>query len=326
MYINCIKLIAVFLLTTYYLILPTDIQAASVSLGIYPPLTEFEVTPPATIDEPITLQNLNNIPITLSVSLRPFVASTKANGEVTFPADNRGVGVNPNFLDYVSLWENTNRVKEVTLAPGQEKIVTLHIEIPDNEFASDYYFSIIFSNKVDQLLENDTLTKDNLTIIKGGVGINVLLTIGPKSRPKGEIEEFSSPAFVQQGPVPFIVRVKNTGEHRTKVKGTILIKNIFNQYIGKIEIKDTNILTNAIRQLQIDNEDSILWKESFLIGRYTAVLTLMFSEQGPIFTRSIVFYAFPLYFSLGVFIAIILLVVIKKRIYKRFHMYNRHKA
>lgn len=295
-------------------------NAESLSLGVYPPITEIEAVPPAAIDQPILIHNVSFDPVTLSIRIEPFIA-VKESGAITFPPASQ---LDDSFLQYVSIWDKDERVTEVGLAPGQEKTLTLHIDILEKEKPSDYYFSVIFINKIDQSLfaEGGSFAKENVTMLQGGIATNILLTIGPKDQAKGSIETFSTPKFLQGGPVPFSLRVKNSGVHRTKVKGTILIKNMFNQTVGNIQIQDTNILSGATRRIENDASGNIVWKESFLLGRYTAILTLAFSEQGPIFTRIITFYAFPVNLTIGFLIAGGLIFFMRKRIFERLHQYN----
>src|SRR5438445_12293708 len=101
--------------------------------------------------------------------------------------------------------------------------------------------------------------------------MNVLLSVGAKDQsleqtkqPKGSLEEFSAPLSMESGPLPFTIRVKNTGMHFMSVKGVILVKNMFGQTVGRIDIPPTNILANSDRFLANSEEKTtsspkVLW-------------------------------------------------------------------
>ena len=62
----------------------------------------------------------------------------------------------------------------------------------------------------------------------------------------------------------------------------------------------------------------IIWPEKFLLGPYTAEAVIKLSNSGPVFRKSIVFIALPIYIIAAVaFVAFILLGIylkVKKRI------------
>src|SRR6185312_6850779 len=134
--------------------------------------------------------------------------------------------------------------------------------------------------------------------VAGGISTNVLLSIGPSGKTTGNIEEFSAPIFTTGGPVPFSLKVSNTSKHFISPQGTILIKNMFGQTIGKVDLLPVNILSNTSRFLPSKNalDTHAIWPEKFLLGPYSATLTLALSDQGPVYYRTIYFFALPIQF------------------------------
>ncbi len=311
---NVIRIL-VFILYTSYLILNTaKADAAKVSLGIFPPIIKIETMPPASIDTPITVQNLGEETVEVKAVFKPFRAKDTENGEVEYSDDY------PFIFQKMQILDGLKAVDTLTLAPSQEKTLTFHIGIPKDELARDYYFSIVFVSK------EIATTQGNNSNAVAGIGTNVLLSIEPKGKAKGLIEEFSAPFFLEKGPVPFTVRVKNDGENVIEPKGFILIKNVFGQTIGKVELLPVNILAGSIRAIpdsKLDarrytlNATKAFWEEKFLLGPYTATLTLSLSDQGPQLSRSIYFFAFPLQGIIGLFVALILILIIRNRIKKQ---------
>lgn len=265
-------IIIVFILNT------THANANSFSLSISPPLLQIQANAPAKIKAPITIQNLSDDSIKLDILFKPFTASQNQNGE-------------PNYVsisnEYSLLFKNTqildqeNPIQNLSLYSQQEKKLYLQIDIPENQKDKDYYFSIQFISKPNIVNDNS-----NYSQILAGIGMNVLMSLG-KEKANAVLQEFSSPVLLGKGPVPFTLKIKNTGEHFIAPQGLIVIKNVFGQIVGKVDLMPTNILKDSTRLIKP------VWNESFLLGAYTANLNIAISEQGPIFTKSISFFAMP---------------------------------
>ncbi|MBF8249986.1 MAG: hypothetical protein HW400_587 [Candidatus Levybacteria bacterium] len=225
-------------------------------------------------------------------------------------------------------------IENITLSPQQQKALSLSINIPPDTNISDHYFSVVFVST------NSSPVKSNSSVNQLGIATNVLLSVGAAETPKATLEEFSSNIFFEKGPVPFTVRIKNAGAHFVTPTGQITIKNMFGQNVGKLDLTSAHVLSDSIRaipnsiymqELRLkDNSDTktnnpydfkrpiALWQESFLLGLYTATLNISMSAQGPTFTKSTHFFAFPLLALIIIVIIAIASIVIKKRL--KFYM------
>lgn len=303
------------------LVFPREIEASSISLGVFPPIIQIESTPPANVSSPIEVQNMNDEPVQLKIIFKPFKSSLSENGTPEYLKDGAPFGDDPQFFQKVKVLDGEELVGSIELAPKQVKKLTLNIDIPADQPPSDYYFSVLFISKTQ--LETDT----NNTQAAGGIGTNILLSIGPKGKTTGVVKEFSAPFWLEKGPVPFTVRVANTSKHFINPKGQILIKNMFGMTIGRVDLLPANILSNTVRFIPADYsktpktqdlrpkiQDQAIWPESFLLGPYTATLTLSLSEQGPILRKTTYFIGFPIASILGLIIVGILFLLIKNKV------------
>ena len=320
-------------LFAYLLILAfaaSSANAQGVDIGIYPPIFQIQAVPPSNIKLPLIIQNFGDSSLDLTISLKPFTASDTENGEITF-LDNPEYE-DPYLLQRVRVFFEGVSIDSITLSPKQKRDLVLEFDIPSNEPKGEYYFSIIFSSKAQDL---GTSTFSGAS---ASVASNVLLSIGPLGKTQGLIEEFSSPYFVTKGPVPFTIRVRNTSDHYITPKGDILIKNMFGQTVGKVNLLGANILSNNIRRipdslqsgtvsdkdyekirLVVEKNKSpvAVWPEKFLLGPYNATLTVSLSDEGPVFKRKIYFFAIPLEYSLGILAIIAIVAFIIVRVRKR---------
>lgn len=345
-----------------FIILPSEIKAASFDIAVNPSILQIELNPPATVEmkESLTIENFSDNPLTLSIQYKPFRSADEFGMVEYLPKEDSLAGADPLIFQRIHLLERNNPIQEITLAPKQTKKLDLKILIPKDEPPSDYYFAILFVSKEDkQSLDSLQSSYSNYV---GGIGISVLLSIGPKKETTGKIEEFSTPFFHEKSPVPFSVRIRNTSQHFIYPKGQITIKNMFGQTVGIIDLLPVNILANSIRALpskesfifaaQKDRSDNshedlqsfskeeielikqyeklmknskqpglsfmpkAFWDGGFLLGPYSATLTVALSDEGPLLTRTIHFFALPIYLIITFFIVIAIVLFIRQRLNK----------
>lgn len=283
------KIILIACIILYSLFFITSAHAESISLAVDPPIFQIQATPPANIQAPLTVENNGDTQLTLNIQIKPFTASDREDGQVKYLDD-------PLFFQRVSIVDETGQVLErFKIDPKEKKKLKLLLNIPKDSPSGDYYFSIVFLT--DQGSNANTSSSQSVS----GIASNVLLSVG-EGKISGEIEEFSAPVFLEKGPVPFTVRVKNTSNHFINPKGEILIKDIFGQTIGRVDLAQVNILANSVRNIpsqeylngeNLPDNLAAYWPEKIILGPYKASLSIALSDSGPLFRRSIIFFAFP---------------------------------
>lgn len=319
---------------SFFLFLPKDTYANGTTISISPSLFQIEAKPPADVWAPFVLKNTSTQPVTLSIGYKAFDPQASHNGNVVFLKNGQLIqGEDKKIFDKMQVVDDNNLSQNTfSLAPKQSTQLRLHISLPNNEPSSDYYFSLIFlqtSNQPDQNVSNNTEAQRSSSTLQAGIGANILLAVGDKQTPQGTIDTFQTPWFVQSGPVSFTLTVFNDGAHFIAPSGKIMIKNMFGQTVGKIDLPNTVILAGTGRTLssknstisanQTDGQEypQAFWQEPFLLGMYTATATISLSDAGPIYIRSIHFFAFPLEYLIGFFVFIVFIYVIYLRVKRR---------
>ncbi len=295
--------------------------AQEISLGVYPPILQINTEAPASVKAPFTIENNSDNPIDLDIVLKPFTTSPKEDGEVSFlPEGQQMPGADPNIFSKMQIYNGSSVITKITLAPQQQKNLTLHIGIPSDEPPSDYYFTILFVS------HGQNITTETTTATTAGIGVNVLLSIGPKGNTTGLLNQFSTPWFTTHGPVTFTTSVQNTSNFFIAPKGDIIIKNMFGQAVGHIQLLPVNILANTSRFLpdtKSGSLDKAIWSETFVFGLYSATLTVALSNTGPLFTKTIYFVALPISFFIGLIILCLLAAAIFYHVRRKLKL--RHK-
>lgn len=327
------SIFTLFFLFSFLLFPVPTAYAEGLSLGIEPPILQIEATPAASIEAPITIANEGDDTVTLRILLRSFTAAKSEDGTVEFLPEGNRDDPDPLLFQKVQVRDSDRVIQRITLAPKQQKTLILHIGIPKEQPRADYYFSVVF------VADTQQFTEQSASTATGGIATNVLLSVGPKGKPQGFLEEFSVPFFFDRGPVPFMVRITNTGERVIAPQGQILITNMFGQTIGKVELLPVNVLANTTRafpdalqasvatssargahtRINLQNAPTpvVLWPEEFLLGYYTATLTVAVSDDGPVLTKAVHFVAIPIHLILGILVTVAILLLMYSRVKKK---------
>lgn len=300
------------------------------SLSVFPPVLEINADPPAKVESVLNISNLSENEEALKIIFKSFKLSEKADGTITYLTGNSIEGPDPLILQKVKIFEGETPIDRLTLLPLQTKELKLKITLEEGAPIGDYYFSVIFVSGAKPSPEGSQAQ------VPGGIGTNVILSVGKKGETRGEIKEFSVPSFLSAGPLPITLLLRNNSNHYIVPQGKVIIKNVFGTSVGRIDILPQYILSNSQRYLIDANQASpsanlansmaklsgknrvIIWPEKFLFGLYSANLDVKLSDDGPKFTTSTYFFALPLYVLFAAsFFAFVLLGIwlkVKRRI------------
>lgn len=313
---------------------PNKATADGTNLSVSPSVFEIQTKPPSDVWAPFTIANQSDKPILLTVGYKAFDPQASGNGIVTFLKNGVPItGEDKKIFDKMQVVDDKNiSLTAIPLGPKQKMKLRLHIRIPDNEPSSDYYFSLLFLEDNVKYNQNESININNnqksSSQLQLGIGLNVLLAVGEKEIPQANISNFSTNWIQESGPVRFNLSVFNQGSHFIAPYGTVLIKNMFGQTIGKITIPSTIVLAGTGRTISsstsypnatssIQPLSEIIWPENFLLGMYTATLTFSLSQDGPTYVRSIHFFAFPFGFLAITILLVAIIFLIYLRVKKK---------
>lgn len=291
-----------FILTLFllsYLLLPKSVFAQdAISLGIYPPLIEINAVAPANIETNIRIQNLSESEVTLNPVFKPFKMAETYDGSLIYTNEDISV-----LLSKTKLYDLDMLIEEpVLLQPLEVRDFTLKIEIDSEQTNRDYYFSVIFESKP------TAVQNTSAAVISGGIGTNVILSLGERNRPSGIIK-LSAPFLLLNGPVPITMLLENKSSSYIKPYGTVSIYDMFGREAGRVDLYPQYVLASSSRFLKNNEQNGqapgqqgsnpvIIWPQKFLFGLYTIKTQIKLSEKGPIFEPKAYFFAIPLYFVL----------------------------
>lgn len=285
-------------------VIPAQAYAEKVALGIYPPIIRVRANPKAVIRVPFTIMNPSDTSVNATISLRPFQSTSRNDGSIEYYPTKDIPKSESSFLNTVTILDGDNTIKSVSLYPNESK--KLEISYPAPDATTDHYFSVILNSTT-----SDSKTDTSRVQINSGVAMNVLTTVESNTESSGSIAEFKAQTLVLSGPAKLTLKATNETNTFENVGGTITIYNILGEKVGSLRLKQSIILANDSRYLNVElphaASTQIEWNDGLLFGVYKARAVIQFDQLHSA-TEETHFVAIP-FLLLLIVIAVIFIVL-----------------
>lgn len=260
-----------------------DAPLNSQGLSITPPTFNLSANPGDVIKHTVRVDNLSSAAIPVKAVVENFTAEGE-QGSVNITTSNE-----PYEL---ASWVTVSPQVATIPAKGSQ-VFNYTVNVPKNAEPGGRFGAIVFQVSAGQIAGTGVSIGQEISSL-------VLLRIAGDAKEKASISQFSAQSSsIEQGPVDFLLRVKNEGNVHIKPVGTITIADIFGRKVASIPVDSKNILPTAIRQL------NATYKEKNLFGRYTATVSLVYGTKQQTVTATTAFFIIP-----WKLIAIILVIVL----------------
>jgi hypothetical protein len=294
-------------------VLAQNTPSGGQALEIAPPVINLTADPGETVTTKISLRDISSTDLLVRGQVNDFVAS----GEDGTPKILLDEG-EANPFSMKSWFED---LPSLTLKPRQIENLPVTINVPADAAPGGYYAVVRFTATPPEL-------EDTGVSLSASLGALVLLRINGQAKEGLTIEEFSATkdhkatAIFESSPVPFTVRLKNTGTVHEQPAGQITVTDMFGKKVGTVNVNlpPRNILPQSIRKFEQSLDSSVIGNKP-LFGRYTAELKVTYGTNQPPVTKTIDFWVIP-YRLIGIAIVVLLAAFFGLRFMIR--RYNRH--
>jgi len=264
------------------------VAEASTGLTIQPVKVSYTINPGEKVTGTITLTNAASAAMVYS-SIEDFIPTAGSSG-IQF------VGRAPGVTS-VRDWITLDSSKDFSFKVSETKDITFTISVPkDAEPGS--HFGVIFFKAVDEKAVSAQLK------IGTQIGMLVLVTVPGNRLQQGRIDAFSAPGFVQKGPVSFTISFENTGTVYFEPKGEIVVRNIFGKIVATVPVEGQVVLPTGVRDI------SVVWPAGFILGPYSAGLSLYDGDHNLLTADTIHFFALPIWYLLSFIVILVALYAI----------------
>ncbi len=300
--------------------------AVSQGLTVSPPTYELTANPGDVLSNTIRITNESDNAVTLQVSAQDFTVGG-VEGSVSVLDDIK----DPNAFAKWFRFPTT----QVQLAPKQSALVPFTIQVPRQAEPGGHFASVLFNPVV-----SANATSTGARVIQR-VGSLILMRVSGDVKEQGSIKSFEPKTFkgswqtvtasdgktkiylasaedlrseqkrrfFSKGPIAFDVLFKNSGNVHFKPAGTVTIYNIFGKKVDQLALNPRNVFPGGERRITVIWPKTDLWG-----GYYRAQVAAVYGSQNKIVTAEAKFFAFPLIPLLIGLAALILIVVLRRRL------------
>ena len=262
------------LLIAYCLLFPSVVTADDVttSIVISPAIIDKKLDPGQSVKQEIKIFNKEDKAVALNVYAMNFQASDMFGGMSFDEDETRQFSAK----SWISLPK-----QNLVLAPYEKSDFVLDIDIPKDAEPGGHYAVIFFE------FRNQTDFSDDSSLgINQRMGALVFLTVNSEIKEEGMVLgastnskcsgvqcSFKTATTREWGPVPFEFKFENTGNVHVKLKGKIVIHNIFGRQVAEIPVDEKTVLPKSTRQFEAK------WLREPLFGKYTAKLSVEYGSS-----------------------------------------------
>lgn len=278
---------------------------AQLSLGVSPLVFEITANPGEVVENFFKVYNPSpDTQVQVKMTLEDIAPTGEVGHVIIEPAETETYSL--------AKWIKSEP-EEFSLGPKEEKFVKFILTIPENAEPGGHYGTIIAGAKGVAGPGAAGAT------IAPRVGVLVLLIVPGAMKEELVVKDFSVPNYSEYGPVPFTIRFENKGTVHVKPTGFVTVTNWLGQKVADANFSSHNVLPNATRKFEATLNKKWLWA-----GKYTATLTGSYGMSNiPLTPTVITFWAFPWKAGLGILVAVILLILIRKRLWLAFKILIR---
>lgn len=291
-----IPLFILFVIIGGVLLFRINAQNVNTGISIHPSNFDLGSNPGERSTHTIYLDNLTDKEISIAVDRRNFTAQGE-EGAINLSEETSTFSL--------ASWINIYPLK-VNIPAHQSQKFTFTISVPNNAEPGGHFGSLVF-----RTIPNNSL-KGTGAVLSQEVASLILFKVSGDVVEKANVESFSTDKnFYEFGPVNFDLRIKNEGGVHIQPMGAIAVKGWFGQRFD-VQVSPKNVLPNAVRKIPATLNNKLLF------GPYNAWLVMSYGSKGEPIYASTVFYAFPVRYGAIVLGALVIIFLMRKRLYKAF--------
>lgn len=209
----------------------------------------------------ITVTNRLGEDMDFKVEIEDFAGSYDTDETVKFFGSDKGPYSMKNYIN--------PDVYEFALKHGERITIPVAIDIPEDSQPGGLYASVLVSTNPEEV--KSTVNAQQTRIISRLAALYFVRVAG-EVKEAGSLQDFkvAEPkyGFFEKGDIPFEIYFKNEGSVHLFPNGQIEIKNMLGRGIGTVAVDEFFVMPDSLRLIKTS------WSGPFMIGRYTAVLTL----------------------------------------------------
>ncbi len=239
-------------------------QNSTAGIGLKPATIEGGAIPGETQTHPFGVTNLSAVNQTYYLFTRDITGVEE--GGVPIFADENQEKTEYELSEWVTL-----SAQEVTLAPGEEKVIDVTIAVPLTATPCSHFGGVFVSMQPPRMRSTGASVGYEVANI-------ISLRVAGECVEDAQIRSFSTDNFIYSKPlVEFTARVENKGSVLVRPFGPLEITNMFGKRVAMVTLNESKggVFPRTERSFNITWES-----DGPGFGRYQAILSMIYGEQG----------------------------------------------
>jgi len=239
-------------------------QNSVAGIGITPATQEGPANPGETQTHSVGVTNLSGVKQTYYLYLRDIIG-VETGGVPVFADENE-----EKTVFELTQWL-TLSTQEITLEPGEQQQFGVTMAVPENATPGSHFGGVFISMQPPRLRQTGAAVGYEVAHI-------ISIRVAGDAVVNAQIRSFSTGNFIYGKPVvEFAARIEN--------KGTVLVRptgplEIFNMFGKRVDLLTFNESKNGVFPMA-EEEFLMTWEgEGMGFGRYQAILSLVYGDQG----------------------------------------------
>ncbi len=196
---------------------------------------------------------------------------------------------------------------QTAIAPNDRVIITGSIDVPKDARPGGRYVAVYFEPSIGT---PQVGPEGNIQGVAPRIASLLYIRVAGPISENALISNLFAPSFYEYGPIAVTSEVLNRGDYHIRPRGILTLSNMLGSKTQQVPLREENIFPDSSRVFQ--NAVGTKW----MIGKYKINLTASYGEKGQVLERSIYVWVFPWKVATVITLAIIILVLLGRNIYK----------
>ena len=276
----------------------TAYSQSSLTLSVAPARQLLTVDPGESAAVVVKFFNNSDTAISGNIKVADFIVEDK-EGSPTFIEGPASLLTRFAAASWVKL-----ALEKATLPANDKVSVQAKINVPLDAKPGGRYFAVYFEPTTAVPQEAETALGEGVSAVVPRVAALVYLRVSGPIEENANLIRFTTPSFLEYGPVLVETEIVNLGNYHIKPQGVITLTDMFGQIRDKVKLDETNIFPDASRVYK--SEIGKKW----MLGKYTLNLTAPYGDSGKVITGTASVWLFPWRVAVAVILGIVIIITL----------------
>jgi hypothetical protein len=277
---------------------------SKLDLTVYPAVIEHEIKPGTPTRFLLQFRNNSKTPINGLIKVADYVIADKIGTPILVEDGQMS-------LKYAAAKWLTPLNNEITI-PGDDYVAVNVSVNPPQEIGACGHYAIVYIEPFEGTLsgEEKQKTKSESSIVnKIGALVNLKM-VSKECKQSVSVLGFTVPQFLEYGPIKVNFDLFNKGDVHVMPTGVVTATNMMNVGVDSVSIKEQRIFPETAKAYEVSVG------QKYMLGRYAIMLQGKYGDSGLPFTQTAYVWMFPWKIAVVIILAIIILIILGKKIYK----------